>query len=163
MVHGIVTFFQHVPHWLTLFVLGTMPIGEIKVAIPIGIVIYKMPVFWAMFWAVLGNMVPVTMILIFVDSFHKWIEKKSGIFAARWIKFLAKTQNSFDGKYEKWGLVGLAVFVFVPFPGTGAWSAAIIAFIFGLHPIKSWMAILVGILISATMVMAATLGVKRLY
>ena len=52
-------------------------------------------------------------------------------------------------KYEFWGL---ALFVGVPLPGTGAWTGALIASLLGIKTKKASLAILLG-LIMATIIM----------
>jgi len=52
-------------------------------------------------------------------------------------------------KYEFWGL---ALFVGIPLPGTGAWTGALIASLLGIDIKKSSLAIFVGIMM-ATVIM----------
>ena len=57
-------------------------------------------------------------------------------------------------KIEKGYFWGLALFVGIPLPGTGAWTGALIAALLGIPVKKALPAILLGILI-ATIIMAA--------
>ncbi len=59
----------------------------------------------------------------------------------------------------KWGYLGLAVFVAVPLPVTGAWTASLIAHIFGLSKLRASLAIVIGVVIASSIVVLAMEGV----
>ena len=52
-------------------------------------------------------------------------------------------------KYEEFGLMA---FVAIPLPGTGAWTGALIAFLFGLDFKKSLLIIAIGVFIAGVIV-----------
>ena len=143
--------------------MGMTPIGEIRLALPVAVLAYKLPIWEALFWAALGNMVPATIILAFAKHFHAWIHKRAGWFASAWVKYLDRAQHKFAGDYQKYGLIGLAIFVGIPLPMTGAWTGALAAFIFALPFAKSWLSILAGIIISGTITLLITVGAGKLF
>ncbi len=159
----VVNFFSSFPHWLGTLLMAMTPIGELRLSLPVAILAYKMPIWSALFWSVVGNMIPITIILLFVDKFHRWIEKKSGFIASSWLKYLDRAQKKFDNKqYEKYGLLALAIFVGVPLPITGAWTGAVIAFLLALPFKKAWIAILAGVIMSATIILLVSLGANQI-
>jgi len=139
------------------------PFGELRLSLPVSLLLYHLPLEQAFVISVLGNMIPPTIILIFAAQFHKWIHKKSGFFAKKWVNYLAQVQNKFSGKYQKYGLVALVIFVGVPFPMTGAYSGAVAAFIFGLPAKYSWPCIFIGVVISGVITTLVSLGLGRLF
>jgi len=143
--------------------MGATPIGEIRLALPVAVLAYKLPIWEAFFWAVLGNMIPVIIILAFAKSFHTWIHKRAGWFASVWMKTLDRTQHKFAGDYQKYGLIGLVIFVGIPLPGTGAWTGAVAAFIFALPFWKSWLSIFIGVIISGLATLLITLGAGKIF
>jgi len=163
MSQTLIAFFSDFPPELATFLMGMTPIGEIRLALPVAVLAYKLQIWEAFFWAVLGNMIPVTIILFFAKHFHAWIHKRAGWFAATWVKTLDRTQHKFAGDYQKYGLIGLAIFVGIPLPGTGAWTGAVAAFIFALPFWKSWLSIFIGVIISGALVLLITLGVGRIF
>ena len=163
MIHVILNIFSGFPRELATFLIGMTPVGEIRLAVPIAVLVYKLPVWEAFFWGVMGNMVPVTIILAFAKHFHQWIHKKSGWFAATWIKYLDRAQSKFAGDYQKYGLIGLIIFVGIPLPMTGAWTGVLAAFIFALPFAKSWLSILAGVIISGTAVLLLTVGAGKIF
>ena len=143
--------------------MGATPIGEIRLALPVAVLAYKLPIWEAFFWAVLGNMLPVMVILAFAKHFHAWIHKRAGWFASAWVKYLDRAQHKFAGDYQKYGLIGLAIFVGIPLPMTGAWTGAIAAFVFALPFWKSWFSILIGVIISGFATLLITLGADKIF
>ena len=64
-----------------------------------------------------------------------------------------------EGLIKRYGLVGLALFVAVPLPGTGAYSGAVLAWLLGLDRRKSTVAIAAGVVIAGVVVTLAATGV----
>ncbi|KKU27128.1 MAG: hypothetical protein UX39_C0004G0006 [Candidatus Magasanikbacteria bacterium GW2011_GWA2_46_17] len=162
MVQFLINFFSSFPHELATFLMAMTPVGELRLALPVAVAVYKLPVWEALFWSVLGNMVPVTIILMFANRFHSWVHKKSGFFAISWLKQLHRAQEKFKD-YEKYGLLGLMIFVGVPLPMTGAWTGALIAFLLGVPIRHSWPYLLGGVIISALITLAVTMGAIRIF
>lgn len=61
-------------------------------------------------------------------------------------------------KYQNLSLIGLALFVAIPFPATGAYTGALIAYVGGFDRKRSSLAIAVGVIIAGVIVTLATLG-----
>ena len=76
---------------------------------------------------------------------------------------MIKVQKKFSGDYEKYGLWGLMIFIGVPIPGTGAWTGALAAFVFGIPFKHSWPFILGGIIISGIITTLLTVGVDKIF
>lgn len=163
MSQAIIAFFSSFPPELATMLMGATPIGEIRLALPVAVLAYKLPIWEAFFWSVLGNMIPVTIFLVFAKYFHIWIHKRAGWFASTWVKTLDRAQHKFAGDYQKYGLIGLAIFVGIPLPGTGAWTGALAAFILALPFWKSWLSILVGVIISGGLTLLITLGAGKIF
>ncbi|MGC8816993.1 MAG: COG2426 family protein [Candidatus Hadarchaeum sp.] len=62
-------------------------------------------------------------------------------------------------KYQSLSLIGLALFVGIPFPGTGAYSGALIAYIAGFDRKISSLAIAIGVCLASVIMLLATLGI----
>ena len=63
-------------------------------------------------------------------------------------------------KFETFEEIALVTFVAIPLPGTGAWSGALVAFVFGIPPKKSIPLIFLGVAIAGIAVSLITLGIK---
>ncbi|MEF9839861.1 MAG: small multi-drug export protein, partial [Lachnospiraceae bacterium] len=77
--------------------------------------------------------------------------KTTKLFKPMVLKLEAKAMGKSEQieKYEFWGL---ALFVGIPLPGTGAWTGALIASLLGVKFKKAFPAIIIGI-IGATVIM----------
>jgi uncharacterized membrane protein len=71
-------------------------------------------------------MVPVPFIILYLKRFASFLASKSPS-ASRFLDILFKNAKAKAGPVEEFQWLGLMLFVAVPFPGTGAWSGAIIA------------------------------------
>ena len=60
---------------------------------------------------------------------------------------------------ERWGVPGLAIFVAIPMPFTGVWTATILAWLLRMPAHRAFAAIAIGVLVAAAIVFAATMGV----
>ncbi len=60
---------------------------------------------------------------------------------------------------EKYGAFGLAIFVGIPLPGTGIWTGALMAFVFGIGFRQALPALVAGMLFAGVMVTLASMGV----
>lgn len=136
-----------------IFFISALPIIELRGSIPLAKLWYDMPLPEAFFVAVLGTMLPVPFILalfkFLVAKFKK--VKLIGPFLI-WLNDKASKKSEKVEKY-KYIYAGLAVFVAIPLPGTGAWSASMISAVLGLRIKHSIIAIFIGV-VSCAFIMA---------
>lgn len=105
--------------------LATLPIIELRGAIPVGYWLQLNPIMLT-FLAVIGNMVPVPFIVLYLKKFATFLSGKNPS-ASRLLELLFEKSKEKAGPVEEFQWLGLMLFVAVPFPGTGAWTGAIIA------------------------------------
>ena len=139
-----------------LIVIGTAasPIIELRGAIPIAIGRYHFTWFYAYLFSVIGNIIPVPFLLGFLEGIIALLSKVH--FLDRIIQwFLTKTRQR--GKIvERYERFGLALFVAIPLPITGAWTGSILAFLMGLKFKHALVSIIAGVLIAGAIVVSAT-------
>ena len=160
-IEYILQFFQGFPPELTLFILSFLPLTE-KVALAIGIAVFHLPIWEAFIWVILGNLVPITIILGLGERFHIWISKDSGFFGAAWAKAILNMQEQF-ARYQKYELWGLFIFMVLPLPMNGGIAASIIAFLLGMPVKKTWPYLFAGALVSNLITLAVTVGVINIF
>ncbi len=131
-------------------ILSILPVSELRGGIPYAIYSGMNP--FAAFWiSVLANIVVVPIVFLFLDYLHCYLLK---------IRFYEKTFNSFLERtrkrthrlVERYGYFGLAIFVAIPFPITGAWTGTFAAWFFGMKRKKSFLAIALGVIIAGIIV-----------
>ncbi len=137
------------PQVLTAF-LSAMPITELRGAIPFAIFVLDMPWHEALAWSLIGNIIPIPFILLMLDPAQKLISRWS--YGDRFFRWLFARSRRKGGKVEKYGVIGLTMFVASPLPVTGAWTGAAIAFVFGIKFKHALPAIIAGVVIAGAIV-----------
>lgn len=163
MVDAIVNFFLSFPPEIATILMAMTPVGELRLAIPVAVLALHVPIWKVLILAIFGNAIPAFIILFFAGRFHAYIDKKSGMVSKGWLKALHRAQEKFSGDYQKYGLVGLMIFIGVPLPITGAWTGALAAFVFGIPFRKAWPFVLGGIIISAFLTLLVTVGADKIF
>jgi uncharacterized membrane protein len=141
---------------LHIFLLSMTPIGELRVAIPVGLVAYNLNWFYVFVISVLGNLVPVVLLLMFLEKTSNYLSKKSQTFKRFFAWLFERTRKKYNSKIEKYDWLALMVFVAIPLPITGAWTASLVAFLFGIPFKKAFISIFSGIMIAGLIVSFVT-------
>lgn len=143
------------PAWLVTMIIAMLPIFELRGAIPVAYQLLGIPIVPAVCLSVLGNLIPVIPILLFLGPVSGWL-RKIPLFD-RFFGWLFSRTRSRSDLVKKYEMVGLMLFVAVPLPMTGAWTGAIMAFLFGIKFWPSLLFISLGVLIAAAIVTALVL------
>ncbi|MDI6883371.1 MAG: small multi-drug export protein [Patescibacteria group bacterium] len=114
------------------FFLAMTPIGELRAAIPVGLTLYHLNWLRVFLISVIGNLVPVILLLLFLAPASAWLSRNFKIFQRFFSWLFERTRRRYNSKMKKYGYPGLAVFVAIPLPLTGGWTACLIAFLFGI-------------------------------
>jgi len=140
---------------LEVIAFAASPISELRGAIPWAIIKLHFPWYYAFLLAVIGNLLPVPFILLFLDTFSRFLSKIS-IFEKmlHWLFERTRRRGKIINRYER---IGLALFVAIPLPVTGAWTGSLVAVLFGLKFKHAFFSIFIGILIAGVIVTCATL------
>lgn len=163
MINSIIAAFADFPPELTTFLVAMTPVLEQRVALPMAIIGFNMPVWKALLITLAGNLLPITALLYFADNFHNWVKRNSGTFFGKaWLKSLANAQEKF-AKYEKYGLIGLALFIALPIPGSGIFTGTMLAFLMGVPFKHSLPYIWAAVIGSSIVTMVISVGIERVF
>ncbi len=132
------------------FIISMVPILELRGGL-LAASLMNVDILTAIPLCVIGNIIPIPFILWFITPVFSWM-KKTKLFRPLVEKLEKKAMSKAD-KIEKGYFWGLALFVGIPLPGTGAWTGSLIAALLDIPKKKSIPAILVGIVI-ATVIMS---------
>lgn len=144
-----------------VFFVAMVPVAELRGAIPAGIAMGLEP--WAVWLvSVIGNMVPVPLIILFIRMIFRWFKRMGGIFAriVIWLEAKAARKASLLYRYE---LLGLLLLVAVPLPGTGAWTGALVAAMLNIRLKMAVPVILLGVCIAGIVMLALSCGVSFVF
>ena len=153
----IAQFFSGIPNWWVTFFMAMLPVTELRGSIPWAITLGDMPWQEAYVASVLGNFVPALPLLLLMEQILKLANLHP--FSKKIADYFLKRTRRKAKAVEKYGYLGLALFVGIPLPVTGAWTGALAAFIFGIPLRKALIGIALGLIISATIVTSVTMGV----
>ena len=139
---------------LIIIGLTLLPFLELRAAIPYGVLVLKMNWFTVFLIAVLTNMLLGPVLFIFVDKFiHLFLRIK---FFDKWYsKYVEKSQKKIKPYVEKYGILGIALFIGIPRPGSGSYSGTLGSYLLGISLKKFTLANALGVLIAGILVMVA--------
>ena len=102
-----------------------IPVVELRGAVPAGIAMGLHP-FLVLLVSVLGNMLPVPLIILFIRKILDWMVSRGGALH-RVASFLKRKAERAAKMFYKYELLGLFILVAIPLPGTGAWTGALVS------------------------------------
>ncbi len=140
---------------LTVLGAAALPISEVRGAIPLAILKFDFPWYYALLFALIGNMLPVPFILLLLNRASNFLSKI--IIFDRMFKWLFERTRRKGTIIERYERIGLMLFVAVPFPLTGAWTGAIAAVLVGIEFKHALLSILAGVFIAGIIVTVLTL------
>lgn len=162
MAQTIIAFFSAFPPELAVFLIAMTPVLEQRVALPLAILAYHMPPFKALAITIVGNLIPILFLLAYAERFYAWVHKNAHtLWGSRWLRKLKQAQDSF-ARYEKYGLIGLAIFIILPIPGSGIFTGTMIAFLMGVSFKDAWPYIVSAVIGSALVTLAVSVGVEKI-
>ena len=139
--------------------LSMLPIIELRGGLPYGVSLgLSYPE--ALIVAILGNMLPVPFIILYIRHIFRWLKKRSPWWQEK-ITALEKKAHLKGRLVHKYSAIGLCILVAIPFPGTGAWTGALVAAILDMRLRDAVPTIFLGVCIAAAIMTAVTYGVFR--
>ncbi len=146
-----------VPAELTVFIMGALP-GIERAAIPTALLGLHLSLGQALFWSLLGNVVPVFAVYGLGDLWIRFTERRRGPLHRLTDKVFGITRHKLHDHFSRYGLIALPVFVALPLPVTGPLSGALAAFLFGVPFKKAFPLIFIGCVVAALIITVATTG-----
>ncbi len=147
---------------LITVLLAMTPINELRGTIPLAMTAFQFSPFKSFFLAVLGNMIPIFLLLWFWQNLSESLIKRSKLIKKFFFWLFKRTRKRFYKKHAFYGNLGLILLVAIPLPLTGAWTGTIAAFLFGIPYIRSLGLIFIGVLIAGLIVTLATIGITSI-
>jgi uncharacterized membrane protein len=140
---------------LITIVLAMIPIAELRGALPISVTVLGLPWYQAFYLSIIGNLIPVPFLLLFFGGVSNLVQKTSG--GKRFIDWLLRRTRGRSKMIEKYKWMGLFLFVAVPLPFTGAWTASLASYLLNLRFWPAFFTIFAGVAAAAVIVTTLTL------
>ena len=158
MIEAIEHFFlETVGPRLCVFFCSMIPIIELRGGIPLGAGL-GLPWWQTMLFAIAGNMLPVPFILLFIRFIiDKMAQSRIRFFnkIAGWLNRKAEKNRP---KIEKYAFWGMALFVAIPLPVTGAWCGSLVCATIGEKFWRAMLSAFIGVCIAAVIMTLASYG-----
>ena len=146
----------------TLTVLVSMiPVVELRGGIPFGVAA-GLPVWAAFLAAVIGNLIPVPFIVVYIRRIFQWMREKMPDLN-RLVDRLEDKAHLKGRRVNKYKYLGLAIFVAIPLPGTGAWTGSLAAACLDMPLRRAIPSVIAGVLVAGLAISILTYGVASLF
>lgn len=136
--------------YLELFILSMIPIIELRAAIPIGISMGLNPI-GIYISCVLGATLVGIPIILTCRYLLEYMKSKGMLLSV--VKKVDEKIEHATNKIGNISFFGLLLFVAIPLPGSGTWSASMIASVMKLRLGKTMLSILLGNMIAGVIIM----------
>ena len=146
---------------LKTFFIAMSPVVELRGAIPIALQIYHLPLWSAYLWSVLGNIIPLLLIVgmgekvvYFFSLRWKWFR----VLSLAVFEHARKNHETMVSRFGKRAAVLLLTATPIPF--IGGWTGAIAAVVFGLTFKEAFPLLIGGVMIAGIIVSILTVGIS---
>ena len=163
MVEAIQTFFlETVGEELCVFFCSMIPIIELRGAIPLGAA-FGLPWWQSHALSVIGNMLPVPFILLLIKGMIGWMSRSKVAFFNKISNFLLRKVEKKRAQIEKYSFWGVAIFVGVPLPVTGAWTGSLVAAMIDMKVWKALLSAFIGVLMAGVIMTLISYGALAIF
>jgi len=136
--------------WLVLLG-GALPGIEARYAVPLGLYA-GLPLWQAALLAVPTSVLVVVPVLLWFDPLAQRCERLRVI--GPFLQWLLRKARRHQNVVDRWGMLGLTIFVGIPVPGFGVWTGALIAVVVGMSFWRSTACMALGVTLSCVITTA---------
>jgi uncharacterized membrane protein len=143
---------------ILVFLISMMPLLELRGGI-LAAALLDLSGIKSFIICVIANIIVIPIALFLLEIIFKLLRK---------IKSLDKLIDKFEKKclskrsqLDKYGYLGLFLFVGIPFPGTGAWTGCFLSSLLNMDKKKSFLAALAGVLMAAIIMQTLSFGILK--
>ncbi|NLM45362.1 MAG: small multi-drug export protein [Firmicutes bacterium] len=139
--------------YLKVFIMSTLPVVELRGGLPLGISL-GLAVWEAFLCSYLGNIVIIPPFLWVLERLEKFIAKNR--VTAPFYQIMLRKAVKKKELFARYGKYALFIFVAVPLPTTGAWTACVAARFFRIPSRQAFAIISLGVLAAGLIMLAMT-------
>ena len=135
--------------WIVLLTLA--PGLELRASIPYGILVARLPWLVVVPAAVVVNILLGPIIYFLLEKLLH-VVLRVRLLGRLWDRMVAKTQKKIHPLVEKYGVLGLSIFIGIPLPGSGVYTGAAGGYLLGFSRRSFYLSTVIGVLIAAAVV-----------
>lgn len=145
---------------IIVIIFAMLPIIELRGAIPLGISLGLSPLHSTII-SITGNALIVPFLIILLQPIMNYFEKT--ILFSKTIGWVKRRSMKKAGTIKKYRLIGLFLFVAIPIPTTGVWTASVVASLLKIDFKQSILTIWAGIIIAGIIVYYISYGLFPIF
>lgn len=161
MQEALVQFFSVLPKWLATLILSAVPLSETQLSVPLAIQAWDIPVGLAIIYGALGNMLPFFPLYFGLGFLRRTLARYVPWLVRPLDRFVERAQRKVKSQYEKYGAIALFLFMAIPFPLSGIWTATLASVALKIPLRAAFTSIFLGSWATAIIMALVTLGVFR--
>lgn len=144
--------------YVLIFLISLMPILELRGGL-IAAALLDIPALYAFLVCIIANILIIPFVLFLMDAILDFLSRfKVFKRAIDWLKEKTLKKKS---TIEKYGYLGIMIFVAIPLPGSGAWTGCFLADLLDLEKKKSFFAALAGVFIAGVVMLIFSYGILK--
>lgn len=145
---------------MAVLLISVLPLIELRGAIPVGTSL-GLKYNESFLLSFIGSSIP-PIFIVYLIGYVFIILRKINFFDKLISKITEKTLSK-RKQIDKYGYLGLFLFVAIPLPGTGVWSGALLSHLLLMNKVKSLIVVILGNLAAGIIVTALTVGIGYLF
>lgn len=145
---------------IIVFMISLLPILELRGGLIAASLLGLSPV-RSYIICLIGNILPVPFILLFINKIIERMSKSNIKWMYKFANWLYNKAEKNKSSIEKYGYLGLLLFVGIPLPGTGAYTGCLVASVLNMDRKKSFIYTVLGILMASVIMMLVSFGILK--
>lgn len=141
--------------------LSMTPVGELRAGIPYAVATGS-PFWLAFLVCAFANMLVIPIGFFFLELIHHRL-LHTRHYRSAFDYFMERTRRNSERKVEKYGYAGLFLLTAIPLPFTGAYTATLAAWFFGMNKWKAFLSIAIGVVAAGLIMTSVSYGGFRLF
>jgi len=138
--------------WVLIILYTMVPALELRFSIPYGVLWAQEPWWLVLPVCIIANGLLGAPLWWVAKTGHHFVEKVPWM-KRLWDRFVERGRARIEPYVQRWGTLGLAMFIAVPFPGSGVYTGVTAAYVMGLRFRQVFLASWLGVIGAGMMVM----------
>ena len=141
--------------YLQIVLISSFPITELRFSIPYFILLKSVDWKIAFIYSVMGNILIGILVFFIIGPTMYYLKNYSLV--SKPINYILSRTRTKSSIINNFKLLGLIIFIGIPLPFTGVWTGSLAGYLFSIPRRKVVVGIIIGVLISATIVTSITI------
>ena len=146
-------------HYLISLLLAMTPISEVRGAIPYAMANGVLRP-WDLIVPIVGNILMIPVLLILLEPFFRWLKRRPSLSRLNdWVGRYQRRSVAKVTQHRRALVLALFLFVAIPLPSTGVYSAAVAAVLLRVPKWQAALPMILGVITAGLVVYLTSLGV----